>query len=438
MHSYCTDCFSFSRYLGHCISYTVVASVLSGAAVSRHLSVSNPLDERQDALKSTVIRLRGGFRRKDQNSSSSSSEGCGSSVKCSSSSVEAGQHGQAVSQNNSQLVGDVNNWNNVLFGRTNSCHERMNSDKSDSGRPSLAIRSSSCRSVVQEPENAAAYLEKNHEHNSSLLPCTSTGLESHGCESSTSGTTLPNQSSLELSLAQVFQERLNDPRIASMLRRKARHGDRELANLLQDKGLDPNFAVMLKEKGLDPTILALLQRSSLDADRDHGQAEDVAATESDRQDTNQISFSEELRRHGLGKWMDFSRLVLHYIAGTPERAWVMFSLIFILETVIVAIFRPKTIKVINATHEQVMMGVSVSFLMEHTSIFLLNIVAIIIISFKCRNLICFVILDLQFEFGFSVLLLSPVVCSIMAFLWSLHAEEMAMTSKPTKVNLMHP
>ncbi|CAA7410324.1 unnamed protein product [Spirodela intermedia] len=379
-------------YLGHCISYTVVASVLSGAAVSRHLSVSNPLAERQDALKSTVIRLREGFRRKDQNSSSSSSEGCGSSVKCSSSSVEAGQHGQAVSQNNSQLVGDVNNWNNVLFGRTNSCHERMNSDKSDSGRPSLALRSSSCRSVVQEPENAAAYLDKNHEHNSSLLPCTSSGLESHGCESSTSGTTLPNQSSLELSLAQVFQERLNDPRIASMLRRKARHGDRELANLLQDKGLDPNFAVMLKEKGLDPTILALLQRSSLDADRDHGQAEDVAATESDRLDimfTNQISFSEELRRHGLGKWMDFFRFVLHYIAGTPERAWVMFSLIFILETVIVAIFRPKTIKVINATHE-------------------------------------------QFEFGFSVLLLSPVVCSIMAFLWSLHAEEMAMTSKPRK------
>ncbi|CAA6673108.1 unnamed protein product [Spirodela intermedia] len=146
------------------------------------------------------------------------------------------------------------------------------------------------------------------------------------------------------------------------------------------------------EKGLDPTILALLQRSSLDADRDHGQAEDVAATESDRLDimfTNQISFSEELRRHGLGKWMDFFRFVLHYIAGTPERAWVMFSLIFILETVIVAIFRPKTIKVINATHE-------------------------------------------QFEFGFSVLLLSPVVCSIMAFLWSLHAEEMAMTSKPRK------
>ncbi|KAF8721457.1 hypothetical protein HU200_023077 [Digitaria exilis] len=59
------------------------------------------------------------------------------------------------------------------------------------------------------------------------------------------------------------------------------------------------------------------------------------------------------------------------------------------ETATVAIHRPQTIKVINATHE-------------------------------------------QFEFGFSILLLSPVVCSIMAFIWSLRAEEMTMTSKPRK------
>lgn len=42
---------------------------------------------------------------------------------------------------------------------------------------------------------------------------------------------------------------------------------------------------------------------------------------------------------------------------------------------------------------------------------------------------------LQFEFGFAVLLLSPVVCSIMAFLQSLQAEEMTMTSKPRKVDI---
>ncbi|PHT97724.1 hypothetical protein BC332_33389 [Capsicum chinense] len=44
--------------------------------------------------------------------------------------------------------------------------------------------------------------------------------------------------------------------------------------------------------------------------------------------------------------------MLHHVAGTPERAWVLFSLIFILETVIVAIFRPKAIKLLNATHQQ--------------------------------------------------------------------------------------
>nr|CAB3496180.1 unnamed protein product [Digitaria exilis] len=47
-------------------------------------------------------------------------------------------------------------------------------------------------------------------------------------------------------------------------------------------------------------------------------------------------------------------------------------------------------------------------------------------------LICFGVHYWFFEFGFSILLLSPVVCSIMAFIWSLRAEEMTMTSKPRK------
>ncbi|KAK7819504.1 calpain-type cysteine protease dek1 [Quercus suber] len=275
-------------YLGHCVSYAVVASVLLGAAVSRHLSAMNPLAARRDALQSTVIRLREGFRKKEQNSSSSSSEGCGSR-----------------------------------------------------------------------------------------------------CESSAS--TSANQQALDY-LALAFQERLNDPRITSMLKRRARQGDLELTNLLQDKGLDPNFAMMLKEKNLDPTILALLQRSSLDADRDHRDNTDITVIDSNSVDNampNQISLSEELRLHGLEKWLQLSRLVLHHVASTPERAWVLFSFVFILETIIVAIFRPKTIKIINATHQ-------------------------------------------QFEFGFAVLLLSPVVCSIMAFLQSLQVEDVGMTSKPRK------
>ncbi|GLT26977.1 hypothetical protein SLA2020_020110 [Shorea laevis] len=376
-------------YLGHCISYAIVASMLLGAAVSRHFSTTNPLAARRDALQSTVIRLREGFRRKEQNGSSSSSEGCGSSMKRSSS-AEAGQLSNVMEnggQSMPQCTIDTNNWNSVAMCPTTSSQEGINSEKSiDSGRPSLALRSSSCRSVVQEHEVGIA--DKNFDPSNSLLACSSSGLDSQGCESSTS--TSANQQLLDINLALAFQGRLNDPRIASLLKRRARQGDRELTRLLQDKGLDPNFAMMLKEKSLDPTILALLQRSSLDADRDHRDNTDLTIVGSnsvvDNALPNQTSLSEELRLQGLERWLQLSKLVLHHIASTPERAWVLFSFVFILETIIVAIFRPKTIKIINATHQ-------------------------------------------QFEFGFAVLLLSPVVCSIMAFIRSLQAEEMVMTSK---------
>ncbi|XP_042959526.1 calpain-type cysteine protease DEK1-like isoform X1 [Carya illinoinensis] len=379
-------------YLGHCVSYAVVASLLLGAAVSHHLSVTNPLAARRDALQSTVIRLREGFHRKELNSSSSSSEGCGSSLKHSSS-IEPGHLGNVIevsSRSMAQCTVEGGNCDNVALCQTASSQEGMNSDKRmDSGRPSLALRSSSCRSVIQEPEVGTSFADKNVEPTSSLVVCSTGGLESQGCESS--ALTSVNQQMLDLNLALAFQERLNDPRITSMLKRRARQGDLELASLLQDKGLDPNFAMMLKEKSLDPTILALLQRSSLDADRDHCDNIDITIDSNsvDNPLPNQISLSEELRLHGLEKWLQLARLVLHHIASTPERAWVLFSFVFILETIVVAIFRPKTIKIMNALHQ-------------------------------------------QFEFGLAVLLLSPVVCSILAFLRSLLAEEMAMTSKPRK------
>ncbi|PHT69359.1 hypothetical protein T459_28846 [Capsicum annuum] len=201
------------RYFGQCISYAVVASVLLGDAIS---------------------------------CSTSSSEGCGSSVKCSSS-ADDGHLGNATVP----CTGDGSTCNNI---------EGINSDKSiDSGRPSLALCSSSCRSVVQEPEVGSSYVDRNLEHNCSLVVCSSSCLRSQGGDSSTS--TSANQQILDLNLALAFQETLSDPRITSMLKRKGRHTDRELANLLQDKGLDPNFPVMLKENGLDPMILDLLQRS---------------------------------------------------------------------------------------------------------------------------------------------------------------------------------
>ncbi|XVF04511.1 hypothetical protein REPUB_Repub05bG0089300 [Reevesia pubescens] len=378
-------------YLGHCISYAVVASVLLGAAVSRHFSATNPLAARRDALQSTVIRLREGFRRKEQNSSSSSSDGCGSSVKRSSS-IEAGYLTNIIEDSSRSMVQcsvDSNNWNNLVMCPTASFQEGISSDKSiDSGRPSSALHSSSHCSVVQEHE--VGTLEKIFDPNSSLLVCSSSVHDSQGCESSTS--TSANQQMLDLSLALAFQERLSDPRITSMLKRRARHGDRELTSLLQDKGLDPNFAMMLKEKSLDPTILALLQRSSLDADRDHRDNTDITIVDSNSVDNampNQISLSEELRLEGFEKWLKLSRIVLHHIASTRERAWVLFSFVFIIETIIVAVFRSKTIKIINSTHQ-------------------------------------------QFEFGFAVLLLSPVVCSIMAFICSLQGEETPMTPKPRR------
>ncbi|KAJ6944989.1 calpain-type cysteine protease DEK1-like [Populus alba x Populus x berolinensis] len=386
---------AYPEYLGHCISYAIVASVLLGAAVSRHLSVTNPLAARRDALQSTVIRLREGFRRKEQNTSSSSSEGCGSSVKRSSS-IEVGPLGNVVDSGNQlpvQCTTDSSNWNNVLC-RNASCHEGINSDKStDSGRPSLALHSSSCHSVVQEPE-AGTSGDKKIDLNSSPVVCSSSGLDSQCCESSAS--TSANQQLLDLNLALAFQERLNDPRITSMLKKRARQGNRELTTLLQDKGLDPNFAMMLKEKNLDHTILALLQRSSLDADRDHRDNIDITIVDSNSVDNvmpNQISLSEELRLQGREKWLQLSRFVLHHIAGTPERAWVLFSFIFIVETTILAIVRPKIIKIINTTHQ-------------------------------------------QFELGIAVFLLSLVVCSIMTFLRSLQVEEMAMTSKPRKYGVI--
>ncbi|THU49490.1 hypothetical protein C4D60_Mb06t10110 [Musa balbisiana] len=356
-------------YLGHCISYAFVASVLLAAAVSRRLFVSNPLVERRDALRSTVIRLREGFRRKGQNSSSSSSEGCGSSVKRSSSSVEAGHHITAIEDicgSNSHCASGSSNWNSMLFGRSRSCQEDANCDKNvDCGSASLALRSNSCRPVVHDSEMIRTAADRHLDHNSSLLVCSSSGLESQGCESSGSGATLINHAGLDLNIALIFQDRLNDPRITSILKRKAGLADHELASLLQDKGLDPNFAFMLKEKGLDPRILSLLQRSSLDADRDHQDAADVAVPDSGRLDStvpNQVSLSEELRQRGLEKWLNISRLMMHQMAGTAERAWILFSLVFIVETVLVSVFRPKPVTVINATHEQFEFGFSVLLL----------------------------------------------------------------------------
>jgi hypothetical protein len=155
---------------------------------------------------------------------------------------------------------------------------------------------------------------------------------------------------------------MNDPLFSSMLQHQspefvARGGEQELTTLLQDKGLDPNFAVMLKEKGLDPTILALLQRSSLDAGRERADTNGEIATGGNQSQIvvleEPISLSEELRRHQWSKWVQQMHWFIQLIAGTPERVWILFSVVFVVESVFVAVFRPSTVTVINATHEQV-------------------------------------------------------------------------------------
>ncbi|PHT27831.1 hypothetical protein CQW23_32576 [Capsicum baccatum] len=194
--------------------------------VSPGHKVIDPLAARQDALKSTIIHLREGFHRKYQNISTSYSEGCGSSVKRSTS-VDAGYLRKATVP----CTGDGSTWNNI---------EGFNNDKSiDSGRLSLALHRSSCLSVVQEPEISS--LDDDREHRDSNPPVT-----------------------------------------------------------------------------------------------DSNNVKDVLP--------NHISFSKELRLQGLENWLQRCRVMLHHVAGTPERAWLLFNLIFIIETIVVDIFRPQTIK----------------------------------------------------------------------------------------------
>lgn len=355
------------RYLGHCLSYAVVASVLLGAAVLHYISVTDPLAARRDALQSTVIRLREGFRKKEHNSSPSYSEGCGSSMKHSSN-IGVGHLINAVEtssqpSNAAESIRaegliheseEVNNWHSAEVLGTVSYNEAVRIEKSlDSSRPSITMSSNSCLSIFQEPEISSALVERNMDHNGPLIACSSGGLESQDFESTVS-TSIPLN--LDLNFSLDLQERLKDPRVTSMIKRKVAQGQHELAGLLQDKGLDANFAMMLEDKSLDPTILALLQRSSLDADRDrqdNNEEINIDSTHIDSVLPNLISLSEELRVKGLERWLHLSRTILHHLAGAPERAWVLFSSIFVVETIIVAIIRPTTVQLMSTAHQQV-------------------------------------------------------------------------------------
>lgn len=319
----------------------MVASVLLGAVVVRHVSVVNPGAARRAALAHTVVRLREGFGRRGPGSSSSVSEGRTSSVVHSS--VGAEQIGAAIeliSRANVRPQGEANAAGFVG-------HHGLNDD--------FATSAGSCQQPSSPDQDTT---------DSNRISCAGSvaAIETlNTVERSSTFASLTDQQTLDLNLALMFQERMHDPRFTSILRQNpefvARGGEHELMTLLQDKGLDPNFATMLKEKGLDPTILALLQRSSLDAGRDPG-VNNENSTAGLKQSQLLVpdetaGWAGESQKHACGNWFKSIGVVAQLFVGTPERAWVFFSVFFVVECVIVAVFRPTTVTVINGRHEQV-------------------------------------------------------------------------------------
>lgn len=372
-------------YLGHCISYAVVASVLLGAAVTRHFSASNAAAARRAYLENARVRLREGFRRKGPGSCSSFSEGRASSTKRSSS----------VDPCQISLLHGVTHG--VTGSGLNEAHESLNSARClDSGRPSVALHTSSRPSNVQDSDAGALHGERHVEKlgldtSRLVLHVPVHAWESQTCDSSASCGTPVEPPSMEGNIMLA-----NELSMPTMRRHRIRQGEQELTMLFQDKGLDPNFAMMYEETGIHPPLLALLQRASLDADRDHRDNTEVTATQSSHFENTAVevvSPSEELRRKYRERWLCRFRFISSLLVGTPVRAWGLFSGIFVAELVAVAFFRPKTVTVINATYEQI-------------------------------------------EFGISALLLSPVLCSIIAFFRALQSESMVLSMRACKFGLV--
>ncbi len=332
----------------------VVASVLLGAAVVRHFAVVNPSAARRAALEHTVVRLRECSRRKGPGSCSSVSEGRTSSTVCSSS-FAAEQIAAAI-----DAMGRTNVRHQVEVCTTpvsqhgvHSTTEEFGSNK-DLQNNEERDKPASCQPTILLDQDA------NDGNRLMFLGSGQSPEMVQNLDLSNPFAPSVDQQVFDLNLALVLQGRMNDPLFSSMLRHRspefvARGGEQELTTLLQDKGLDPNFAVMLKEKGLDPTILALLQRSSLDAGRERADTNGEIATGGNQSQIldEPISLSEELRRHQWSMCVQQMHWFIQLFAGTPERVWILFSVIFVVESVFVAVFRPSTVTVINATHEQV-------------------------------------------------------------------------------------
>jgi hypothetical protein len=75
------------KYLGHCVGYMVVASVLLGAIVVQHFLIVNLLAAKKTTLEHTIIRFQECSHRKGLGRSLNVSEGRTLSIVCSSSGI---------------------------------------------------------------------------------------------------------------------------------------------------------------------------------------------------------------------------------------------------------------------------------------------------------------------------------------------------------------
>ena len=323
----------------------MVASVLLGAAVRRHFSASNAGAARRAYLANARVRLREGFRRKGPGSCSSFSEGHGSSVKLSS------------SIDRSQMCA----WHTVAPGRTASgvdeVHDGFNSGRSvDSGALSVVLPGSSRHFTVQEPDawnlcNGKQLVDKGVlESSKRTFQASAIGWDGHNFDTSGCGTPV------EPNILDVNPTSTVESGLLAINRHRMKHGEQELTTLLQDKGLDPNFAMMYEETGIHPPLLALLKRASLDADRDHQDNTEETALELSRLENEQSqAVSPSDCQENIQRESELCRFrkLCTFVAGTPERAWGLFSIVFIGELVAVSIFCPKTVTILNTTHKQV-------------------------------------------------------------------------------------
>jgi hypothetical protein len=247
-------------------------------------------------------------------------------------------------------------WHTLIPGRTASgrdeAHDGLNSGTSvDSGGLCAALHGSSRHLTIQDSDSwnlrsGKQLLDKGSLETSKRTVYASTiNPDTSGCGTPTEPNSLDGNPVVR-----------NESTLLATHRHRMERGEQELTTLLQDKGLDPNFAMMYEETGIHPPLLALLKRASLDADRDHQDNTKETAIELSRLENEQAQAvlpSDQLENIQNKTGLRILCKLCTFVAGTPERAWILFSIVFIAELVAVSIFCPKTVTILNTSHTQV-------------------------------------------------------------------------------------